>query len=741
MSKMLTFRKTSYLWLLLASVGLVVTIYFTYQFFAVRNQLLDEAREYARQDTLAVSRELSGFIMMLKPVAESIAKELSSKKLSKAEIEALIREKKSPAIAGIGVAFLPHTFDQNTKLYAPYIFELDGEVKMMQLEKMYDYTKPEYQWFHHPLKTGPGFIEPYYGQASKTILVEYSVPFYYPDADGKRKPAGIVYANQNVEHLKHVLDTLFLGKTGYWFIITKKGVFLSHPQTQFADKQITIFELADRLKNPALAKAAEKITQQQEVFFEYDNEITGAPSWLFSEPIKGTMWSIVGVFDKSELDVKPKTLRRNLILPMLACMFFIIMLVVWFISLFNQSRPAGLWLASFAISLALMGAILWIWYATTLYPSYQREVTHQVENRLSLYDYLKQEITWQRYGVQVDQEEAIPKEVKGTTAKGEDESLFEKSKEVLHAGFYDARFIPTGIFINNIRFSSASQIEINAYVWQRFIQGVHDDIPRGLMFPQASERKIHEISRIRENDAEFMLWEVYARLNQFLEFEQYPFDTKAIHIQLWPRYSRKNIVLVPDLNAYRLINPRSLPGIDDDVYLPGWNLMATYFGYKMVNYTSNLGNYKVGPFGIYESIDKSGVPELYFDLLVTRHLLDTLVSDLLPIAVIAFLLFIILLTSVQQGYAVIGFCASVFFAVVVAHMRFREKIPRAQIVYFESFYFMMYVMIILVLLVTILYELEFDIPFIRYRKNIIAKLLYWPFLFGSLAVITMVYLY
>lgn len=750
MTKIFKVRRTSYLWLLLVGAGLAATIYLTYNFFAVRDRLLDKARENARQDTINASRELSSFITMLKPLAQSIAKELSSKKLSKSEIETLLRENKSPAIAGLGVAFLPNAFGPDTKLYAPYMVEQEGEVKMVHIEKVYDYTKPEHQWFNKPLKKGPRFAEPYYGQASKTILVEYAVPFYYTDAGGKKRPAGIVYANQNIEHLKHVLDTLFLGKTGYWFILTKKGVFLSHPQTQFANKQISVFELADTLKNPELAKVGKKIAKQQEVFFEYDNEVTGAPSWLFSEPIEDTSWSIVGVFDKSELDVQPNTLRHNLILPMLALVFFIIMSLVCIISVFRQPSPSRWWSASFAVSFALAGLILWVWYATSIYPNYQHEITHRVENKAKLFDYLKKEAARQRYGVRVDQvatdvsgrlEKDEKKEKVGAVPKDKEESLFEKAKEALYKGFYDARFIPIGIFINNIRFVSASQVEMSAYIWQRFTEGLHDEIPRGPMFPQASMVVINEVSRIKEGKSEVILWEVYATLNQFLEFDQYPFDTKAIHIQLWPRYSKENIILVPDLNAYQLINPRSLPGIDDDVYLPGWKLVATHFGYKTVNYASNLGNYKVGPFGVYDSVDKSGVPELYFDLLVTRQLLDTVVSDLLPIAVIAFFLFVILLTSVQQGYAVIGSCASVFFATVIAHVRFRGKIPRAQIVYFESFYFMMYIMIIVVLLVVLLYQLGFDIPFIRYRKNMIQKILYWPFLFGCLAAITLVYLY
>ena len=290
MRKTFTFRKPSYIWLLLAAVCLAGTIYLTYNFFAVRTRLLDHARESARKDTISASKELSGFITMLKPLAASIADELSKRKMSKAEIESLLREKKTPAIAGLGVAFLPYAFDKDTKLYAPYMLEQDGEEKMMHLEEVYDYTKPEHKWFHRPFKKGAGFIEPYYGTATKTILVEHSVPFYETGPDGKKRAVGIVYADQNVEHLKHVLDTLFLGKTGYWFMLTKKGVFLSHPQTQLAHKQLTIFELAKQLKNPELAKVGAKITKQQSVFFEYDNEITGAPSWLFAEPIQDTNW-------------------------------------------------------------------------------------------------------------------------------------------------------------------------------------------------------------------------------------------------------------------------------------------------------------------------------------------------------------------------------------------------------------------------------------------------------------------
>ncbi len=733
----LQLRRTSIIWLVLAVISFLATIYLSYAYFTVRTTLLDQARKDAQAKTKEAAAELSRFITILKPLTESIVQEMSAKTFTKQELATLFKERKPVEVAGLGVAFLPYRFNQDEKLYAPYITERDGKQKLIKIEDVYDYTKPEHKFFHRGLKSA-GFREPYYGLASGRIIVEYTMPFYYHGSDKKQGPSGIAYATQNLEHLKHVLSTLFLGKSGYWFILSKKGRFISHPQDQRSKKQETIFDLAKTLNNDALAQAGKKIIEQEQVFFEYDNEITGSPSWLFSEPIDGTPWSIVGVFDKNELDINPSVLRHNLIYPAIAFLFFIIMLTFFLMSQVSFDISTRWWIASFIISFALALLMMWIWRATHLYPSYRYETAYDVNNKLDLYTYLKKALS---------RLEGIPK-LKGDT-KGEDDqnnvvsdtSLFERSRDVLREGFYNENFVPTGIFINNIQFVASNQIQISAYVWQRFVDGLHDDIGRGPLFPQATDITMNEISRIRDGKTETILWELFATLNQFLRFDRYPFDTKALRIQMWHRYVKKNLILTPDMNAYQLINPRSLPGIDDDVYLPGWSLLETHFGYKQVNYTSNFGTYSVGPFGVYQATDKSEVPELYFDILVMRHLVDTLVADLLPIAVIAFLLFLILLTSVQLGYSVIAATASVFFATVVAHVRFRERIPQAQIVYFESFYFIMYFAILLVLFVTILYQLGLPVPFIRYRDNLIAKVLYWPVVFTALVLITMVYLY
>ena len=718
--------KSLYLiWFTLGAFCFIIALFLGYRSYSIYSKELMQARYNAQQETENASEKMDQFILILKPIAESIAKIIEEKKLTKKELESLLQEKKPLEISGLGVTFLPYAFNQETRLYAPYVYENKGENKLTHVENIYNYMDQQYTWFHDTLKKGGRFIEPFYGHTNQTILAEYATPIYRKNPDGKREIIGVATANQSVEHLTHILDTLFLDQRGYWAIVTQAGYFLAHPQDTLVNHRITIFDLAKKLNNPQLAKAGKKITESKEVFIEYKNEITGAPSWLFSSPIKGTNWSIVGVFDKSELPISAQLMRRNLMLPSLALCLSLLLFAIGFLFFFQIFSVTALWSFITFASLILIWQLAWIWYAAYLYPEYHGKKMRIVENKTDLYEYLIKEAIQYRYGQRIGHDEI----------KKADSDF-----NVLTEGYKDKHFIPTGIFINNIQFTSATQMQLSAYVWQRYTKGLHDNLPRGFLLPQATELKTIEISRFQDGDTEIILSSIFGTLNQFLHFENYPFDTKSLRIQLWPRFVKEPILLTPDLNAYQLLNPRSLPGIDDDVRIPGWYLMGTNFGYQKVNYSTNFGAYATGQFGIYQTTDKSEIPELYFEIQVSRKLLDTLISDLLPIAVITVLLFVILLTSVQQGYGIIGSLASIFFATVFAQVQFRAKIPQEQVVYFESFYFLIYTMILYILIVTLAHLLKMPLTFIKFKENLLSKLTFWPLLLTALNIISLWYL-
>ena len=394
-------KRLSTLWFVLAIVSLVGTILLYQNYQRTYNRFVDDAQKNALKVTKKASLELDQFIIMLKPLAESFAKQLGEKNYTKEEIVQLIKDKKPVEVAGFGVNFLPYKVDKDTKLFGRNYMEQGGKQNMIAIEDEFDYTKPEYTWFWDPIKKGAHFLEPYFGPSSKTILAEYSAPIYRTDSKGNKEAIGIVFANQSVEHLQHILDTLFLGKSGYWFILTPQGKYLAHPQSKYIHKGYTIYDVAKDLNNPGLAEIAKEITAGKEVVFEYNNEITGFPSWLISDTIAGTPWSIVGIFDKGPLPLDQNILRRKLIHPSISFFLFILFSTLFVMALKHTGKAFSWWIAMSIISLGFLIQIVWIWYVIREFHYEQEADLQVVESKTQLYEYLEKEGTLYRYGEQI----------------------------------------------------------------------------------------------------------------------------------------------------------------------------------------------------------------------------------------------------------------------------------------------------------------------------------------------------
>lgn len=708
--------------LLVAIACAAGTGFLLFRYYKTYNALLQQAKQDALAQTLDASKELGEFTTILKPVATSLAQELSKKQFTPQELEELLRTKKTDAITSVGVIFLPHAFDKGTKLFSRVLMEKDGKVELSKLEETYDYTEPENLRFHTPLKKGEGFLAPYNNKELDTLVAEYAAPIYRTSVGGQREVVGVAFANQSTEHLRHILETLFMGQNGYWFIVDAKGLFLAYPQVKYQSK--TIFDIATDQKNKGLAAAAQKIIKGESVTFEYNNEITGAPSWLISSPIKDTSWSVVGVFDQGEIDLNSNDTRRKLIVPSLSFLFCVLFLIM-FTLLWRQQNTTVHWaLAMVIMSVALLFQIGWVWYAVYHYPYEPQEANvYRVENRTKLYEYLKKNFVLSPEPADSPYKDLTPKE-----------RLLKMAPR--------KEYVPTGIYLVSLQFAEASEIKLSGYFWHRYTKGLHDGYPRGFVFGQTNDATIKEESTIynRDGQDEIVTYDVFAKINQFLTYTLYPFDVKSLRIKYWTKTSNEDFYLIPDLHSYNLINPRSLPGIDPDVHIPGWTLTASYFGYQTIPYTTNFGSYSIGQFGLYRETDLSAEPQPFFEVVVRRDLYDALVSDLLPIAVIIVLLFLLLMSMSPTDDKYLTIVSSIFFATIFAHIRFRSKIPQSQIVYLESLYFILYAIMLILLMVRFLGHSEIKTRLTQ-DDYFFIKMAFWPLFFGSFAAITLLYLW
>jgi len=315
------------------------------------------------------------------------------------------------------------------------------------------------------------------------------------------------------------------------------------------------------------------------------------------------------------------------------------------------------------------------------------------------------------------------------------------------------RKIKTGIFIQSLKFFDSTEVNLSGYIWQRYQNGLHDDIKPGpgevgFVLPEqvnsGSDIEPHEVYRVRNAEEEIIGWYFEATLRQPFDYSAYPFDHKTAWVRMWQKHFSHNIILVPDFAAYQATGLTDIFGIEENIVLGTWERQNTFFDYKLSNYDTD--------FGIPDYIGQEGFPELHYNFVVKRKFENAFIVYLLPLFLVATLLFAALLTvsandelSNRLGFNTSGFiggCSALFFVVMLAHIQLREQFAGSAIVYIEYFYILMYALLVVATANAYLFSLR---PrrgwgLILYGDNIIFKMAYWPVVLGCLILITIEFL-
>jgi len=298
-------------------------------------------------------------------------------------------------------------------------------------------------------------------------------------------------------------------------------------------------------------------------------------------------------------------------------------------------------------------------------------------------------------------------------------------------------YIPTGVFVQSLEFNTANNVTITGYIWQRFTKGVNDKVTRGFVMPESVDKiDITESYKRKEGDQEIVGWYFRAKLRQSFDYSQYPLDYKDVWIRLRAKDFDKNVILTPDFDSYPLMNPLSKPGVAKNLVLSGWYLDSSFFQYYLNSYNTN--------FGITNYVGKYNFPELYFTVVIRRSIIPIFIGNIMPLAVVSFLLFSLLLITRKKVDGPLGFTAkdtiqnsaALLFIVLLNQINLRNAIAAYGIIYLEYFYFVIYIMVLLVIINALLFVFGSKLRLIEYEDNFVPKLLYWPTLFGLLLMIT-----
>jgi hypothetical protein len=291
-------------------------------------------------------------------------------------------------------------------------------------------------------------------------------------------------------------------------------------------------------------------------------------------------------------------------------------------------------------------------------------------------------------------------------------------------------YVPTGVFVQTLEFAGPNQVAVSGYVWQQYPATLPEDIPKGFILPDASDRQITEAYRRTSGDVMTIGWHVKATVRQTFDYGRYPLDQQDVRLRLWPSDLDQRVTLVPDLDAYRIIHPLSRFGLEQGFTMPGWQVERTQF--------TTLPRERNTTFGVTAA---DAANELYFNIVLNRAILEPVFVNLLPLAVSGFMVFALLLVVKESTRSnvvqILAAYSALFFVVILSELDLRRKLPSPTIVYIEYFYFVMYGAILSVALITLTNAWTGIFPQVERREHLLPKLLFWPIILTTLLVVTL----
>lgn len=685
-------------------------------FFWVTFNVIEKYRatlSLSQQQTALKTREIANAIdaslAKLVFTVNELATDLRGEPLNEERVESILKRSalNHDDFYALGVAFKPYQLNAHLRLFSPFVRMRDSAYIMDRIDNYYDYINGVAEdgdsginedWFARASAGKSDWLAPFYDPAYQQHTLKYVVPL---ERSGKSTAnEGVVFVDIDLEWIRNLVESHDVGDNGYAIILNEYNQSLYHG---LKGPQEIVDHLNERM--PASYIAGFKSGKLGK------NDLTGRPAWLHSYPIGDTGWYVLTVMnvdpDTKQLfgNHQKKRLihKSDLIGWIVAAVILCLSVYAWLAVILRQLSVMHLWRHSFIASFVFSLGIIAIWICQHYAPPPMPNNSLVLSNR-AIVDRFQNE-----YAVT---------------------SLNEHKKPPL--------YIPTGLFIQSIEFLNATNVALTGYLWQRYPRDYEGAVERSVIFPEAIQSSMRE-SYEREEDSEIVKgWYFEVTLRELFDYSIFPFDRQSVWVRLWHKNFTENVILVPDFKSYDSLNPSALPGIERDFVLSGWSLSKTFYDMRINTYNTNFGDVD------FKSRDK--MPELYFNIELSRNFLNPFIAHLFPLTVVLLMLFAIMVTISRNekrkelsGFnvsTIVASCSALFFVVLIAHVQLRGELSTDSIIYLEYFYLLSYVLLLMITVNAILFSSDLPISFLKFQDNIFPKLIYWPLLQGGLFAFT-----
>ena len=313
--------------LILSSISVIFFLIFGYNYVVSRRIIVGNIEKNAGNLSLATVNRIDMVLRAIEKVPENLAFFIECSTQSSADFIDLIRMvvKNNPEIYGATIAFEPYSLGVNAPTFAPYFYKADGEIKFTYIA--YDYFY--WDWYQIPKELErSAWTEPYFDEgAGKIVMATYSVPFY-KNVDGKRTFMGVVTADISLEWLEQIVESIKIAETGYGFLLSKNGTFVTHPDPKLVMNE-TIFSVAEAREDPDLRTLGRKLIQGQKGYAPFRSLLTGKACWLVYAPLATNQWSIGLLFPKTEVTADITRLNGTVLFLGVTGFFILFGVIVW----------------------------------------------------------------------------------------------------------------------------------------------------------------------------------------------------------------------------------------------------------------------------------------------------------------------------------------------------------------------------------------------------------------------------
>lgn len=315
--------------LILTSVTLIFFFIFGYNYLFSRQIIIKNVEENARNLAQATVNRIDTVLHSVEKVPENLACFLENSSHSAEQIMNLLRSviENNPEIYGATIAFEPYAFQKDALYFAPYFYRSEGEINFAYLGgESYRYFY--WDWYQIPKELNrPVWSEPYYDEGGGNIIMStYSVPFYRM-VSGKRQFMGIVTADISLAWLQEIVASIKIAQTGYGFLISKNGIFVTHPDERLTMNE-TIFTVAEARGDTRLREIGREMIRGKSGFVPVSSIVTGKKCWMVYDPLSSSGWPLGVLFPQDELMADIARLNRTVLFLGLAGFLFLLVVIV-----------------------------------------------------------------------------------------------------------------------------------------------------------------------------------------------------------------------------------------------------------------------------------------------------------------------------------------------------------------------------------------------------------------------------